>query len=161
VYRTNHLFDRSELFFIAADGSGNVQYITAGSSDYIRISWVSAIFQAVALLLFVVAGLYGLIMLIRALVKKSYSKVQICLFTTMFLSLLSFAIFAVSVMIGILPIAVIVYGIIFILLAVAIITCIIMLWLSENRNKKMAAPSVLGLLIIVNIVYWQLWAFWI
>ncbi|MCL2621117.1 MAG: beta-lactamase family protein [Defluviitaleaceae bacterium] len=167
VYRTDMDWDQSELFFVSADDRGNVQYITAGSRDYIRVSWGVVIFEVVALLSFVVAGLYGLVMLIKIVIQKlrnrgqDTSKIHLGLYGVLSLMLVNFMVFAIGAFTGMLPTAMIIHGVLFILLSLAIIACVVILWLSKNRSNKLITPSIMGFLAVFSIIYWQLWVFWL
>jgi len=33
--------------------------------------------------------------------------------------------------------------------------------LSKKQKRRIIIPSVMGAFIVVNIIYWQLWMFWI
>ena len=69
--------DPAFLIFATADEEGRVHSLSMIFQSFVRSSWSGFIFELVILLLFIIAGLYGLIGLIKILVKKLRKKEQV------------------------------------------------------------------------------------
>jgi len=175
IYRSEGYNDMSVLFFVAADESGNVQYVTAGSTDYVRMNLGVTIFEVVSLLLFVIAGIYSLVMVVTILLRKIHKKGQyqpnmrIGIYSVSFLALVNFIMFFLNTTsTTITQTMVAVHGIMFILFALVIVTFVVLFALrtiSTNLTKMQklqgVAAFVAGVIMVINIIYWQLWMFWI
>jgi len=163
------------LLFASADESGNIQYLTSFVTDFVKQNNALVVFELFVTVLFVISGFYGLVMLIIMIIKKLRKKEQIlpCLrtgiYAASFAAIINFFVFILSVFLffASLP-GVIFHGILFILLTIAVIFCIIKIALRakiinlvKKQKRQLIITSLTGIIVVINVFYWQLWMFWI
>ena len=163
------------LVYPDIDSDGNVSRLSYATGDYIRTSWVATIFGILTVLFFVIAGLYGLVSLIIMLIRRLRKKKQPMdgLLTvscaTMLATIVNIAVmiilassyvstFTVMTVQGILFIA-----LTLILVATSVIMAILMkkFNLIKRQKRQIVTTAVIGLLVSIDIIYWQLYMFWI
>jgi len=149
--------------------------LTGPISDWVRVSWGQAIFEIVSILLFAIGGLIGLVALIRILIAKirkkepPFSKPQVFLYTTSLLAVLNLVLFILTVAsLQITMTATTIHGLLFMLFAIAIAVFIVLAALqmkAQDLTKKQKRRHVfsffIGAIVIVNVIYWQLFMFWV
>ena len=164
------------LIFATAGEEGRVESLSMIFMSFVRSSWSGLIFELVILVLFLTAALYGLVGLIKILVKKLRKKEQVLtkvragVHAGSLLSLINaiLMILIAIVTMGISRVAVIVHGVLFILLALLILISIGAslfqireLELVKKQKRQMVYTTIMGSFVILNLLYWQLWMFWI
>jgi len=150
-------------------------FLTGSTSDWVRVSWGQAIFEIVSILLFAIGGLIGLVALIRILIAKirkkelPFSKPQVFLYATSLLAVLNLVLFILTAAsLQITMTATTIHGLLFMLSAIAIAVFIVLAALhmkAQDLTKKQKRRHVfsffIGAIVIVNVVYWQLYMFWV
>jgi len=169
------MFPMQTLIFSGSSEDETSQYITVLFTDYIRTSWEQLIFEVVSLLLFAVAGLYGLVTLIRMLIVKirkrerPHSKLRGCICAASLLALVNLILFIINtVSLQVTLTATIAHGVLFILLTAIITSCVLInilrmkiFNLTKEQKRQRTLTSLMGAFVIMNVIYWQLWMFWI
>ena len=164
------------LIFATANEEGRVESLSMIFMSFVRSSWSGFIFELIILALFVIAALYGLIGLIKILVKKLRKKEQVlvkvrgvihigsllALMNTVWMLLVA------TLTLGISQTAVTIHGILFILLALMILFSVGVsffqmreLELSKKQKRQLIYTLSMGSFVILNLLYWQLWMFWV
>ena len=161
--------------FASADESGNIQYLTSFVTDFVKQNNAMVVFELFVIILFLISGFYGLVMLIIMLIKKLLKKEQIlpCLrvgiYAASFAAIVNFFVFILSVFLFYASLSgVIIHGILFILLTVAVIFCIIKIALRakiinlvKKQKRQLIITCLTGVIVVINVFYWQIWMFWI
>jgi len=161
--------------FITSNESGEAEKFTMMAGDFMRVSWGLVIFEVIIILLLVVSGFYGLVVLIRLLVNKirkkeqSFTITRACMAAALLLLIINFVVVALSALSVALtlPVAYI-HGILQILLTLTVIVfAVILLFklktpdLSKKQKRQIITPVIMCAIIVINTIYWQLWAFWV
>ena len=162
-------------FFASVDETGELQYLTMAYWDMVSSSTASVAFDLVTVALLLLAGVYGLIALVGVAISKIRKKEQT--FTK-----LRFAMYAVLplVLVNLLVLVMqqmafrasltsnMVQGLLFIVFALMIcaIAVAMLLQLKQNdlskkQKRQLIVPSVMGIIMLANIIYWQLFMFWV
>ncbi len=164
-----------DLLFADYDTEGNVQTLNAFVFDYQRESFVLYIISTITLILLIIAVLYSFVYLIIALIrlirrrKTPLNAWRLVLCFSTILTVVNLLIFFSSTQsFSATPTSFLINGLIFILLgliAVAYAIIVAMKWKLLDLTKKQKAGlifnGVMGLIATINIIYWQLWMFWI
>jgi len=176
VYRSDESAMISNLMlFVSAGENGIAQSFTIMVSEFTKTSWAILIFEIIALLLFVISGFYGLLALIWHVVQRLCKKEQLlslyCAFisTAAFLALVNFVLFFFIGMPTATSLTMIrVHGIVFILLSPVILVCAVVLLmkmrastLSKRQKRQTIRVTIMGAFTLLNVIYWQLWMFWV
>jgi CubicO group peptidase (beta-lactamase class C family) len=147
--------------------AGQVEKLSGAFMDLIPTSLGLIIFDIITLLFFVITGLYGLLILIVMLARKLLKKQQpmgglraaVCVTTLASLMNFIFLLFLAAVT---------VQGILFMLFALIPVVYTIMMALEmkklelfKQQKRQLIMTSVMGLITTFNILYWQLWMFWV
>ncbi len=160
-----------ELFFADYDINGNVQALNGFVFDYQRESFVLFIIGILALVLLIIAVLYSLVYFIIAFIrlirkrKTPLNAWRLILCGSIILTAVNLLVLLSGIQT---PISFIISGVCFILLGfipVAYAIVLAMKWKSLDLTKKqkigLITSGVVGLILTFNIIYWQLWMFWI
>ncbi|MCL1981968.1 MAG: beta-lactamase family protein [Clostridiales bacterium] len=147
--------------------AGQVQKISMTPFDYIPTIWGLVIFDIATLVFFVIAGLYGLVALIVLLVNKIRKKPM--LMGGLRTAICGSSLAALMNFVVLLSIAaVIVQGMLFILIGLVPAVCTLImilrakkLELPKKHKRQLVITSAMGLVTTFNILYWQLWMFWV
>ena len=118
-------------------------------------------------MLFLIVGVYGLVALILLLIAKIrkkaplFTKTRGCIYAASLLSLVNVILLLVNgVALRLGPTTVIVHGVLVILFAAAILVSLAMILL-RMRERQLIIPSLMGLTVLLNVIYWQMWMFWV
>jgi len=163
------------VVFISANESGEAESFTMMVSDFIRVNLGLVIFEIIITVLFMVAGLYGLAVLIRLLITKLRKKEQsFSVFRALFavgliLIVANLAVTAMSALSITLTLsAMTVHGIIQILLTLAATVFVGILLsrlktpnLSKKQKRQIITPAIMYIFMMINTIYWQFLAFWV
>jgi CubicO group peptidase (beta-lactamase class C family) len=161
------------LIFAAADKNGKAQSLSILVMDYIKAKPAAIIFEYLLLLLFIISAMYSLVSLIIMFIKKLRRKEQTipalrsCFYIASIISLLNFVIFIGRALIfQATYTSTVIHGILFIVICLAIIFFLVMAafkvrrgFLTAKQKCALIIPYFTGVLILANVIYWQLWMF--
>jgi len=159
------------LAYADIDENGMVQALSISGDKYIRTSWGTFFFHIFALLAFLIAGLYGIIMLFIMFVCRIFGHTQplsgLRAITCGSVSavLINF-IFMLNNQISLVRLYI--HGILFLLLAlvpviysVVLVMQIKILDATKKQKRGLIVTANMGLLMVFSVIYWQLWMFWV
>ncbi|MCL1809208.1 MAG: beta-lactamase family protein [Clostridiales bacterium] len=159
--------DRIMPAYAEFDQAGKVVKLSITPMDFIPTSWGKIIFDIASLLFLAIAGLYGLATLMVMLIRKIRKRQQLMGGLRVAVCGSAFAALINSVILLSLAI-VIVQGVLFIFFALMSVVCVpvmlfraIRLELSKKQKCMLTVTSAVGLVTAFNIIYWQLWMFWV
>ena len=165
------------LIFATANEEGRVESLSMIFMSFVRSSWAGFIFELIILVFFIIAGFYGLIGLIKILVKKLRKKEQVlvkiravvhvasllALVNTVLMLLIA------TITMGISRATVMIHGILFILFALMILFSIATSFfqikkgmeLTKKQKRQLIYTLSMGCFVMLNLLYWQFWMFWV
>ena len=154
--------------FVTANENGQAVKFSMPFFDFVRISTALAVFEAASFLLMLLAGLYGLGVLIRTAYRKLRKKnalpgvyARAVVGALLFVHLVCMALFFSFTMVMLQSAALVtVFGILFILLALAATALSIFLIIKQN-GRAIWLSTIMVVFMVFGIIYWQLWAFWV
>jgi hypothetical protein len=169
------LEEGSFLIFANVGDDGRVDSLSMIFMSFVRSSWAGLILELVMLLLLIIAALYGLIGLIITLIRRLGKKEQVL--TLIRIGIYTSSLFVVAntvfMIVGGMSMfltrtLVIVCGVLYILSALVILTCygglfsqVKKLELLKKQKRQIFVTVLMGAFVIVNLLYWQMWMFWV
>jgi CubicO group peptidase (beta-lactamase class C family) len=169
------IYEPSFLLFATANEEGRVDSLSMIFNSFVRSSWSGVIFELAIIVLFVVAGFYSLIGLIKILLKKLRKKEQALtqvrggIQIGALLAIINLIVMLLAtIFMAINRVAVIVHGVIFIISAIIILLSFARLYpqikeseLVRKQKRQIIYTVIMGCFVILNLLYWQLWMFWV
>jgi CubicO group peptidase (beta-lactamase class C family) len=172
------------LMYVGADAEGRATKLEIPGYipgfDAVRLNPATPILWGVLLLCFVAAAIYGLVILIVMFIRRFRKRKQplgilrACVCAASLGAVVNLFVFLTFFMsyAGLTPAALTIFGILFILFASVPVVYLVITALrlkniiqqpdaAKNLKRHLITPAVMGMLTTVNVLYWELWRFWV